>query len=533
MGEWIIDFYKNKIKREHKIAFFVTFILALVIHLYMFTNNIPSEETVYNYYHTQNMTTSGRWALSFFCSFSSYFNLPWICGLISATFISFTVVVLTEIFKIKKPLVVGLMAGLLVTSTAVTDTFQYIYTADGYMIAMLLATLAVYLTRIDEKRTIRYILSCILLCLACGIYQTFIPFALVLVLFEAIEILIENNHKKKECLQWLGKQLILYVAAVALYYVIWRVCLYFCHIQAHDYLGISQVGTLTLDMILQGLEQIPLIIKRFFFATPSSIYFAPFSILNMIFILASIMVLIYVFFKKKIYKNVWKLILFILCLLLIAPCSCFWVFTTTELGAWNYYPRMLGSLALIFIFILVLYEKHCGNLQKNALFILVLAIIFNNTVMINILYTRMEKTYERSYADGLEMTIRIHDVVDNFKKANPSVEVSEIVFVGTKSTEVMYSFYDEYHNEMTMYANSYPYLYNMKDTVLFDGVHAYLFIAHYFDINYTQSWDQDYRNSYLDKKEVKSMGVWPAKDSVSIVDNVIVVKLSNEKEGSI
>ena len=97
----------------------------------------------------------------------------------------------------------------------------------------------------------------------------------------------------------------------------------------------------------------------------------------------------------------------------------------------------------------------------------------------------------------------------------------------------MYSFYDEYHNEMTMYANSYPYLYNMKDTVLFDGVHAYLFITHYFDINYTQSWDQDYRNSYLDKKEVKSMGVWPAKDSVSIVDNVIVVKLSNEKEGSI
>ena len=55
MGEWIIDFYKNKVKKEYKIAFIATFILALIVHIYMFTNNIPSEDAVYNYYHTQNV----------------------------------------------------------------------------------------------------------------------------------------------------------------------------------------------------------------------------------------------------------------------------------------------------------------------------------------------------------------------------------------------------------------------------------------------------------------------------------------------
>ena len=53
-----------------------------------------------------------------------------------------------------------------------------------------------------------------------------------------------------------------------------------------------------------------------------------------------------------------------------------------------------------------------------------------------------------------------------------------------------------------------------------------------FDINYQQKWDVNYRDSYLDKEEVMKMGVWPSKNSVAIIDDVIVVKISNVKEGA-
>ena len=110
------------------------------MHMYLITNNVESGDAVYNYYHDQNMTMSGRWALSFFCSFSSYFHLSWFSGLIAILFMSLTVVVLIKIFKIKNPIVIGLMGGLLVSSTFITDIMRFIYTADGYMIAMFLAS---------------------------------------------------------------------------------------------------------------------------------------------------------------------------------------------------------------------------------------------------------------------------------------------------------------------------------------------------------------------------------------------------------
>lgn len=532
MGKWLTDFYRNRIKKEHKIAFIVTFVLALLMHLYLITNNVESGDALYNYYHTQNMTTSGRWALSFFCSFSSYFHLSWFSGLLAIVFISLTTVVFTEIFKIKNPVVIGLTGGLLASSLSVADIMRYIYTADGYMIAMFLASLSVYFTRIEEKRATRYVLSGIMLCLACGIYQAYIPFALVLVLFETIELLLENKKKKKACLKWLKNQAILYIVAIAAYYVIWKLCLYFCNIEPHTYLGISEVGKINLDMILRGFLHLPMIAKRFFFATPTAVHFSPFVILNIIFLLAAFGVIIYLIFKHKIYKQKWSLMIYISCLILILPFACLWVFTSESLGVWRYWPRMLGGLSLIYIFVLVLYEKYCGKIHKNLFLILAIAIVFNNTVLLNILYYSMERTYNRSYADGLEMTYRIHDVVNEYKIINPDARISEIVFVGTKIEDVMTSIYDKNTLELTKYANSYAYTYDVTDTYLYDGIHAYLFVTSNFDVNYQQSWDVSYRDSYLDKEEVINMGVWPSKNSVAIIDDVIVVKISNKKEAT-
>ena len=88
MKNKLLEIWQGKIKREHKIAFFATFALVLLIHMYMFVNNLESEDSMLNYYNNQDMTVMGRWALSFFCSFSSYFHASWIIGLIATVFIS-------------------------------------------------------------------------------------------------------------------------------------------------------------------------------------------------------------------------------------------------------------------------------------------------------------------------------------------------------------------------------------------------------------------------------------------------------------
>ena len=94
MGEGLLLFYRTKLKKEYKFAFFSTFLIAMLIHLYKFANTLPNHDSVYNYYSDQNILGSGRWALSMACGISSYYDLPWVIGLISCVFIALTVVMI-------------------------------------------------------------------------------------------------------------------------------------------------------------------------------------------------------------------------------------------------------------------------------------------------------------------------------------------------------------------------------------------------------------------------------------------------------
>ena len=86
MGLDLFSFLKNKVPKRQKIAFIGTFLISLLIHLYKFTNTLPNHDSLYNYYSDQNMLASGRWALSFACGISSYFDLPWVIGIFSCLF---------------------------------------------------------------------------------------------------------------------------------------------------------------------------------------------------------------------------------------------------------------------------------------------------------------------------------------------------------------------------------------------------------------------------------------------------------------
>ena len=152
MGEHLLAFYKTKIPSNYKLAFFSSFIIGLIVHLYKFTNTLPNHDSMFNFYSDQNVLGSGTWALSIACGFSSYYDLPWVNGLLSIFFLALTVVVIVALFRIQNPVVIVLSGGILAASPATTETFFFLFTADGYMLAMFLAALAVYWSRIGRNR---------------------------------------------------------------------------------------------------------------------------------------------------------------------------------------------------------------------------------------------------------------------------------------------------------------------------------------------------------------------------------------------
>lgn len=242
MGKELVDLYKNKVKRSWKIAFYSTFIIGLFVHIYKFTNTLLNHDSIYNYYSTQNVIGSGRWFLSIACGISSYFDLPWVNGLLSLIFIALTTVVIVDIFKMKNPALIVLTGGLLVTFPAVTETLYFGFTCDGYMLAMLFAALAVRFSTINDKKISHIILSILFVCLTCAIYQAYVSFALILAICYFITILLRGNHKTKEHLMWIAKQAVIYIGGLAAYYIIWKLCMHFQGVQATSYQGINSMG---------------------------------------------------------------------------------------------------------------------------------------------------------------------------------------------------------------------------------------------------------------------------------------------------
>jgi len=520
MGEELLLFYKEKVKGEYKVAFISTFVISILIHVYKFVNTLPNHDSIYNYYSDQNLLGSGRWALAQACLLSSYHDLPWINGFLSCIFLALTVVVIVAIFKLKNPILIGLIGGLLAASPAVTETFFYLFTADGYMIAMFLAALSVYFSRMEERRISRYILSGVCICVTCGIYQAYVSFALILAVCYFMDALLQNNYSKQECLKWVLRQVITYVLSLAAYFVIWKLIMYFSGAVANNYQGISDVGKISAGILVTGLINATKTTVLYFLQwNVFSLGFSVYSVLNILLLGALALGLLLACIKSGIFKRKWAVVLLILCLVAIIPFACMWYFTS---GSLEYRPRMLQSLALLFVFVALLYERWAKPFFKNVVCVLLIAIVFNNALMANISYFYMHQCYEKTYADGVEMMMEIHNFQDAY-------EFDKIAIVGDRIYDLKYENYDLLNEKMKPSGKLHILSSLLEKNLLFDSDHTMLFLQGVFGLD-LDALEREQRNELLDTKEVQAMGCWPAGDSVTVIDNVLVIKLSDRKE---
>ena len=218
------DFFQSsrtKIKNTWKIAFLSAFVPGILIHLPVMLSDIPNHDGLSSMYFDQNMITSGRWFLSVACGFSSYFTIPWIIGLIGLLWLALAAVALTELLELADPLVIMAVSGLLISFPALASTFAYVFTMDGYMMALFLSILAVLFTKKQKKG---WLAGAVCLAFSMGIYQAYLPFAILLCVYVILLFFMEEKGWKTKAfyvLRYLGMG----VAGAALYYVILQILL--------------------------------------------------------------------------------------------------------------------------------------------------------------------------------------------------------------------------------------------------------------------------------------------------------------------
>lgn len=509
MGEGLITFYRERVKRSWKIAFAATMLIGLLTHIYKFTNTLLNHDSMYNFYSDQNVVKSGRWFLSIACGLSSYFDLPWVNGLLSLFFIALTVVVIIAIFQIDNPIAVVLVSGVVVTFPAITSTFQYEFTADGYMVAMFLSALAVYFSTFEKVKWYHTVFSIVALCLSCGIYQAYVSFAFLMMAVYLTDQLLKGERTNKQVWGFLGKQLVIFAVAMIAYYGIWKACLLVQGVEATSYQGIDKIGEgiFSFGAIKENVLRSLKTIFDFFELNVFWHGITAYSVLNWMCFGALGLGLILAFIKRAKKKDgMLQIALSFVALALCIPAACMWYFVSQEVG---YHNLMLQSLCVVYLFVILLYEKHLKIKPANVVASLMALIIFNNLLIANISYFYMQKTYETSYATATEIVHCIHDKEDE-------LEFESIAIVGGLKIPGD----DWRRRELAM-------VYTMSElsrNLIFDSFHTKSFLLNVLSEEYTYAED-DVVEVLEEKEEVRSMPCWPSRECMALVDNVLVIKL--------
>lgn len=540
MGTELIQFYHEKLKKNWKIAFYSAFLLGLLIHIYKFTNLLPNHDSVYNFYSSQNMVASGRWFLSIACSLGSWFDLPWINGMLSLLFMGMAAAAVAEVFQMRNPCLIVLCSGLLVSFPAITATMAYEFTADGYMIAMFLAALSVCLTRmayVEKKYWKRMVFSSICICISCGIYQAYVSFAFVLAVCYFITELLEDRWEESRFWKWIGMQILLYGAAMATYYLIWKGTLYALQIPASSYLGIDKAGVMTGKQLIYAVIDVIRVFIRFFLEWNILKYgVTVYSVLNMLFLAFFVLGLFQAVGMSGCRKKKVHILLLLLCIAAL-PFGCYlWMLTSPDV---TYRVIMLQSMSILYIFVAVIYDRWLSSgrkkLQGNAALALLAAIVFNNAVAANLSYTFMEQCYEKTYADAVELTTRVHLLDDG--------TIRYVALCGSLDTWEQEDFFDA---SKLRNLGGWKHMDKTILTPQFLSVYTDLELSYYRnngleypivenEPNIPAPYDWEFRYPVLSAADslelaqteaVRQMPVWPARDSVQVIGDTVVVKLS-------
>ena len=544
MGENITRLYREKVKKEWKIAFLSAVILGFLVHTYKFTNYFPNHDGLFNFWSTQNMVASGRWFLAPACALSSCFDVPWIIGVLSIFFMALTTVYLTEIFEMKNPCLIVLSSALLVSFPAVTETMFFEFTADGYMLAMLLGTIAVYLTKLSGGiRWKKCIAAAACICLTCAIYQAYVSYTFVLAVCYFMFELLENRQKTGAYWKWIACQAGVFTAGLALYFSIWQLVMKLSGIAPASYEGINSMGTFSAGTLLTAAKQcVTSFIWFFLERNPLRYGFSAYSGLGILFAAAFVVACGAAFHAGKLWKHPVEAVLFLLCGL-SRPFGCYLCYFISP-GV-EYYTRMLQAVVILYILLGVLCERWGKEICKNLVMLLLTGVILNNSVTANVCSAYLNRCHEQSLATAAELSVRIHLEDDG--------TAENVAFVGSVGGNWTIA------EEETMDPSGLGTLGPLKMvnySLLSDRDLIVLVLDKYLDftLEYYRTHDVEppiyqfsqtapiprdfsFRFPVADQKtmeEVTSseafaqMGLWPGKNSVKQIGKTIVVRFSAE-----
>lgn len=503
-----------------KAAFLSSLFFGIITHLYALTNKIPAIDDLMCVNSFGAGTVYGRWFLEVVGLikhkvFGNYSAPAW-NGIVAIVFIGVCAVLLCRLFKVKTKLVAVLIGMILVTFPAVTSYMLYAYTSYYYCFGLAIILWAVYLEK--QKQDVKtFLLGSALIGMGIGIYQAFIPFAIVAFLLILFMETTEDNAEFMEIL----KKGIFFLFSIIIGFIVYGLANLLLQeimgIQPGDYKGAGRFGSVLLSKRIGIIPYIyrtliELVTKNYYGLTPKPWLSA---LIAGLYMLVATIWLYYIvcLFKKK--KNSLAVLLVIIGILL--PIGIHSLFIMVE--EQYFYTLMLYSDVMLFIVPLAVVDKIDVIEKKNAKILNIAKIYVTvTTILAGVLYSiqasgvylEMDMSWQSARAYYTTVIAQIKSL-DEYNPEYP------VVFVGKTEDSTLYDLEQDYFRPVTIGGAR-----GTKETVR--GVFLDLFLEQY--CGYSQKFELNGKN--VDATVLGNMPCYPSPGSIAVVDDRIVVKFSDE-----
>lgn len=502
----------KKIKKEWRLAFLAAFVTGLLIHMPAMLSDIPNHDGLSSIYFDQNMITSGRWFLTVACGFSSFYTIPWVIGLLGLFFLGLAAAALTELLEVRRSWAVVAVSGLLVAFPALVSTFAYVFTLDGYMLALLLAILAVLFTK---KYRYGFLPGSLCLAFSLGTYQGYLAFAMILSAFSILMLAMDRMgiwEKVKKGLRYLYMG----VLGAVLYYVILQVLLQLQGKVLDTYQGISGLSP---DAASSAgiFSRIAGMYRDFAgFSARGNVLFNNWisAAAWILLVCAALAAAVLLATKRKWWKSPWFFVIIVVALfalplvtniiLLVSPSVTYHLLMRYQ---WVLFP--IGLVAFV--------DRRTEELRGGAalewvVFGAAFALVFFYGVTDNIGYSNLNRKYEKTYAYCLRLLDRIEQTPGYY----PGIPIAMVGVVGDEQFPA---------TDVTLPVTSGMIGIN-GDILLYTGENYRLFIQNYLGATLNILPAEAMVEMYYDEEYI-DMDSFPGENSIKIIDGVMYIKTEN------
>ncbi len=494
--------FSNKIKT----IILSTLIFMIIAHGFCYMNVLFSHDSIRTFFWTKADTIGiGRYLLPLLLIIRGKYYPPLLIGFLTYLFMVAIIILLVDLFSIKKKTSIILLSGIMTTACTLTLlNATYIDFSDMYVLALLLSTIGAYLWR---NYKYGFIFAIIPVFLTLPIYQPYICFFTGIVILILIKDIIEKMKTKKIIIDSITA-LVTFVSSMLLYALSLKIVNALFHIELRSaYNSVNDIGSFT------GLNQIISLFvgtyKQFFdyIMNPSTYYIVLISIFNIILIVIAICICIRKVLKCK--DKIVRLVMFLLFTLLL-PFALNFIYL---LGKGVEHQLMIYSLFLLYVFVIMLAE--ITKMKKGAFSVLVM-ILLSITIFSNIIYSN--KIYLVKDLNVKTTLTTVNRIIDRIEQIDGyEVGKTKVAFIGTLNSGSLFMPRKDIKIEDVGIYDNFGLTYYRTYQVFFENYLAY-------PINIISEEEVE---AIKRKEEIANMPCYPNKESIQFVGDILIIKLSN------